>query len=197
MKNDNHLKKDYKNFKQFLATVCAKELEYFILDSEFTSAFNYRIKKIIDEIQKEGKKDIEFSVLFNTSSEVALIDADIIGSFISNTYSKEIEEYYKGILLDKIIKEVINGNEKVQNDFITISYSILYRTINELYKEIKCKKEIIKRYINKYNLQEHKEKTIGINIAILLILEDVCEYISIENKILNDSVHKIISSKKI
>lgn len=195
MKNEDHLRKTYRCFTDFLSVACSRELEYFILDSSFTSAFNYRVKGIIKEIEKEGKEDIEFSVLFNTEGEVVLIDANILGKFISDNYNISMEKYYKGISLDKIIKEVKYGNEKIKIDFIKISYSILYKTINELYKEIKCKKELKNKYIQKYNLEQYKGMDTSIIVCVLLILEDVCRYISIEKGLFTSSISEIIFSK--
>ncbi|QGU96232.1 hypothetical protein GOM49_15015 [Clostridium bovifaecis] len=197
MRDKEHLKKNYKSFAQFLSTVCARELEYFILDSKFTSAFNYRIKKMVDEVKKEGKEDIEFSVLFNTDGEIVLIDAEIIGNFISNNYVVYIQKFYKDAPLNKIIKEVINGSEKGRRDFITVSCSILYKTLEELYKDIKYKKETVVKYGISYGLQTYEGENLSIIVAILLMMEDVCEYLSINKSMLKDSINMIISSKRI
>lgn len=197
MRDKEHLKKNYKSFTQFLSTVCARELEYFILDSKFTSAFNYRIKKMVDEVKREGKEDIEFSVLFNTEGEIVLIDADIIGNFISNNYVVSVQKYYKDTTLNKIIKEVINGSEKGQRDFVTVSCAIFYKTLEELYKDIKYKKETVVKYGISYGLQTYEGENLPIIVAILLIMEDVCEYLSINKSILKDSINVVISSKKI
>ncbi|MCY6354568.1 hypothetical protein [Clostridium sp. ZS2-4] len=195
MKNEDHLRKTYRRFTDFLSVACSRELEYFILDSNFTSAFNYRVKEIVKEIEKEGKEDIEFSVLFNTEGEVVLIDANILGRFISDNYNVSIEKYYKGISLDKIIKEVKNGNKKTKLDFVKISYSILYKTINELYKEIKCKKELKNKYIQKYKLEEYTGMDTAIIVCVLLILEDACRYLAIEKEVFTLSISQIIFSQ--
>lgn len=197
MKNEDYLRKTYRRFTDFLSVACSRELEYFILDSNFTSAFNYRVKEIVKEIEKEGKEDIEFSVLFNTEGEVVLIDANILGRFISDNYNVSMEKYYKGISLDKIVKEIKYGNKKAKIDFIKVSYSILYKTINELYKEIKCKKELKNKYIQRYSLKEYKGMDIAVIVCVLLILEDVCRYIAIEKELFISSISKIIFSKNI
>lgn len=197
MGDKEHLKRNYKSFSEFLSVVCSRELEYFILDSKFTSAFNYRMKKFIEEVKKEGKDDIEFSVIFNTQGEVVLIDANIIGGYVSNNYSVSMDKFYKGAALNKIIREVINGNEKSKKDFIIISYDIIYKTLEELYKDIKYKKEILNTYVEKYNLEGFKKETIPIVVAVLLITEDICKYLSFDDYILKDSIDKIISSKRV
>ncbi|MCY6371287.1 hypothetical protein [Clostridium ganghwense] len=197
MKNEDYLRKRYRRFAEFLSVACSRELEYFILDSRFTSAFNYRVKEIVKEVKKEGNKDIEFSVLYNTEGDVALIDANILGDFISNNYNASMEKYYKGIVLDKIIKEVINGKEKAKADFIKISYSIMYKTINELYREVKCKKEVMNNYMEKYKLAEYKGNDKAIIVIVLLIMEDVCRYISIDKDLFLSSISQIIFSKNI
>lgn len=197
MNNKDHLKKNYKSFAQFLSTAGARELEYFILDSKFTSAFNYRVKKLIEEIKQEGKKNIEFSIIFNTEGEVVLIDADILGGFISDNYTASMEKYYKDVSLNKIIKEVINGSLKAQKDFVMISCSILYRTLRDLYKDIKYKKEIVVKYGISYGLQNYEGEDLSIIVAILLIMEDMCYYLSINKSILQQSISDIISMRKI
>lgn len=197
MKDKDYLKKSYKTFVEFLSVVCSRELEYLILDSKFTSAFNYRIKKMLNEVKKEGKEGIEFSVLFNTEDEIALIDANIIGSFISNNYCASIEKYYKGANINKVIKEIINGNEKNQEDFIMISYRIIYKTLDELYKEIKYKKDVVDSYVRNYRLEGYRNEYTPIVIGVLLILEDVCKYLSISEVLLQNSINKIISSKRL
>lgn len=197
MGDREHLKRNYKSFSEFLSVVCSRELEYFILDSKFTSAFNYRMKKLIEEVKKEEKKDIEFSVIFNTQAEVVLIDANIIGGYVSNNYSVSMEKFYKGAVLNKIVREVVSGNKKSKKDFIIISYDIIYKILEELYKDIKYKKEILNTYIDKYNLESYKKERLPIAIAVLLIMEDICKYLSFDDYILKESIDKIISSKRV
>lgn len=193
MEEKDHLKKSYKSFIELFSIVCSRELEYFILDSSFTSAFNYRIKKILDDSNKKDKDNIELSVLFNTQGEVAIIDANIIGDFITNNYSAAIEKYYKGIEINKVIKEIVNGKEKVQKDFLMISYNILYKTLEELYKDVKYKKDIADNYVKKYKLENYKKEDLPVIILIVLILEDICKYMSISQVLLESSIYKIIS----
>ena len=137
MDDKQYLRKIYRQFSEFVAEAASRELEYFILDSKFTSMFNYRINELVEQINKEGKTTIGLSVIFNTEGEIALIDADILGKYVADNFRASIEEYYKNASLNKIIKMVINGTEKVQRDFVTIAYSLLYNCINSLYKEIK------------------------------------------------------------
>jgi hypothetical protein len=132
MRGKEYMKKIYKKFSDFVAVASARELEYFILDSSFTSSFNYRMKKLIEEVKKERNDGIEFSILFNTDGEIVLIDANLIGRYIGNNYNITIEDYYKNTSLNKIIRDVINGSEKAQKDFVTISYSILYHTLKTI-----------------------------------------------------------------
>lgn len=191
MKEEEYFKKNYKSFQEFLHTVCSKDLEYFILDSKFTSAFNCRMKKLVEELKKDGKEDIEFGVIFNTEGETVLIDAEIIGEFVANNYISAIEKYYKNVSLDKIIKEITDGNEKVQSDFTLISCKVLYNLIEEVYKDIKYKKEIANRYIKKFNINTYKDEDLFIITIILLISEDICRYIGIKKNILENSIRNI------
>lgn len=197
MKSKEYMKKVYRRFSDFVATATARELEYFVLDSKFTSSFNYRMKKMIEEIKAEKNDNIEFSILFNTNGEIALIDANIIGKYIGNNYNITIEEYYKNTSLNKIIRDVINGSEKSQKDFITISYSILYHTLHAIYTEIKCKKEIIDTYKKDYLLTDYTGEDIGAVIASILILEDICRYIGVRENLVLQAVNDAVLRKNI
>lgn len=197
MLEKDYMKKKYKSFKEFLGIACSRELEYFIFDSQFTSAFNYRMKKLSEEVKDSGKDNISFSVIFNTEDEVAIIDASIVGSYISNNFVAHMENKYKGIVINKIIKNVINGKEKNKQDFIIISYDILYKTLEELYKDIKYNKEVLNKYIKEYKLEENIRKDIPIVVCSLLILEDMCAYLSIHKEIFLNVIDKAISSKRV
>lgn len=196
MQNEDFLNKKYDNFRDFLSTVISRELEFFILDSKFTSAFNYRIKELFDQIENNGKNDVELSVLFNTEGDIAVIDAQILGQFLSDSYYVKIQEYYKNMPLNKIINRAVNGNEKIQTDFLTISYKILLNQLNELYKDIRYKKEVLNRYISYYKLEQYVEKDLPLHIISLIILEDVSKYMKIKQSFLKKSVDIIIFSKK-
>lgn len=195
MRSKEYMKKLYKRFSDFVAIASARELEYFILDSKFTSNFNYNMKKLIDEIEKEKNEDIGFSVLFNTNGEIAIINADILGKHIGNRYNITIEEYYKNVSLNKIVRDVINGSDKSKRDFINISYSILYDTIESIYSEIKCKKDTVDNYKRDYFFNDYKKEDIGAVIACILIIEDICKYIGIEGNLLLEAVRDAITNK--
>lgn len=197
MRNKEFMKKIYRRFSDFVSIASARELEYFVLDSKFTSSFNYRMKKMIEEIKKEKNDGIEFSILFNTNGEIALIDANIIGKHIGNCYNIKIEEYYKNAALNKIIRDVINGSEKSQKDFVTVSYSILYQIIESIYSEIKCKKDIIDRYKKDYLLTEYNREDIGAVVACILIIEDICRYIGIRENLTLQAINDSVFRKKI
>ncbi len=197
MRSKEYMRKIYRKFSDFVSIASARELEYFIMDSRFTSSFNYRMKKMLDEIKKEKNDDIEFSILFNTENEIALIDANILGKYIGNNYNIKIEEYYKNASLNKIVRDVINGSEKSQKDFITISYSVLYYTFDTIYSEIRCKKDTVDKYKRDYLLTEYDEKDIGAVIASVLILEDICRYIGIRENIVLQAIKDAVFRKNI
>ena len=201
MKNEDYLNRSYIQFKDFLRVAITKELEYFVLDAKFTSFFNYKVKEIVNEIGKDEKRDVEGSVIFNTEGAIALIDAGIIGDFIKNNYIIAMEKYYKLIHVDKVIKNIQISGDKSKIDFIKISYSILYKTIEELYQDIIYKKEIKDKYIKRFRLEKHLDKDldkdVGEIVLILLILEDICKYLKIDLKILYRSINKIILSENI
>jgi len=191
------MKKNYKSFSEFLSEACSRELEYFIYDSKFTSAFNYRMKKLVEEAENKGKGNINFSIIFNTEEEVAIIDAAIIGRYVSNSFIALIESKYKGIAINNIIKKVTNGNEKNKEDFIVVAYNTIHKVMEELYKDIKYNKKILDEYVKEYKVEEYKNKDLPILICGLLILEDICGYLKIEKTELIKSLNKIISSKKL
>lgn len=196
MRNKEYMKKLYKKFSDFVAVASARELEYFILDSKFTSSFNYNMKKLIDEINSERKEDFGFTILFNTNGEIALINADILGKHIGNNYNITIEEYYKNASLNKIVRDVINGSDKSKRDFIDISFSILYSTLETIYSEIKCKKDTVESYKKIYLLEDYHKNDIGAIIACIMIVEDICKYIGIQGNLMIQAVRDAILNKK-
>jgi hypothetical protein len=192
--NKSYLKRAYKNFSEVVYVVATKELEYFITKGEFTSSFNYRIKKMLIELREEKNEFLDAGVFFNTEGEITLIDAEIVGRFIEDNYKLKMMEYYKNASLNRIVREVINGSEKSRGDFALISYSILYDTLNELYKTISCKKSSTIIYKNRYALEEYNKEDATMIIAVLLILEDLCKYIGMDrHKMMKEIKEKIYS----
>jgi hypothetical protein len=196
MRSKEYMKKLYRRFSDFVAIASARELEYFILDSKFTSNFNYNMKKLFDEIKNERNGDMSFTILFNTNGEIALINADILGKHIGNKYNLTIEEYYKNASLNKIVRDVINGSDKSKRDFIDISFSILYSTLAGIYSEIKCKKETVDTYRINFLLEDYTDNDIGAVVACILILEDICKYIGIQENLMVEAVKDAILNKK-
>lgn len=187
--NKSYLNKVYKKFSELLYVVATKELQYFITKGEFTSFFNYKMKRMISEISEQKNGLLNGNVFFNTDGEITLIDAEIVGRFIQDNYEVKMLEYYKNTSLNKIIREVINGSDKAKGDFILISYSILYNTLKELYKTISCKKDNSIIYKNRYSLEEYHKEDCTMIIAVLLILEDLCKYIGVDR-------HKMVKEIK-
>ena len=190
--NKSYLNKAYKNFSELVYVASTKELEYFITKGEFTSYFNYRMKKMLTELREEKNELLDAGVFFNTEGEITLIDVEIVGKFIEDNYKVKMLEYYKNASLNKVVRGVVNGSEKAKADFILISYSILFDTLNQLYKTISCKKEHMIIYKNRYALEEYHKEDCTIIIAVLLILEDLCKYIGVDRyKMLKEIKEKI------
>ena len=187
--NKDYLNKSYKSFSELVYVASAKELEVFIIKGEFTSYFNYRMKKIIAEINEEKNDILDAGVFFNTKGEITLIDAEIVGKFIEDNYNLKMLEYYKNTSLNKIIRGIVNGSEKSKGDFILISYSILYDILNELYKTISCKKNSMVIYRNRYALEGYQKDDCTMVIAVQIILEDLCKYIGVNR-------HKMVKTIK-
>lgn len=190
MSNKDYLKKIYKQFSEFIGTASARELEYFILDARYSANFNKMVKELFDEL-----REAELSVIFDTEGEIVLIDADIVGKFIADNYKLSIEKYYKDTQLNRIVKEVVNGSRKSQADFVRISFSILYNTVGNLYTEIKCKKDIIEKYREKFYFMSYSGEDIPIIIITFLILEDVSAYIHIAQDVWMECIRDISYKK--
>lgn len=194
--NKEYLRTIYRKFSEFVSVASARELEYFVLDSKFTSSFNYRIKNMVEELKEEGKENIDASIMFNTKGEVALIDANILGSYIGYNYNIHIESYYKNASLNKVVKEVVNGSEKTQCDFIKVSYSVIYNTIDEMYSEVTCKKDVLDKYKEDYMITEyHGENNVAVIVSIL-ILEDICKYLGVADRLMLSCINSIVLKKK-
>lgn len=191
MKNNDYLGKLFKNFYDFISVSSSRELEYIVFDAEYTTNFNSKMKELLKDIRKQDKKDIDFTIMFNTKGEIAIIDSKIVGKYIGNYYNIQMEQHYKGIKLNKIVRDVINGKDKVKSDFIVISYKIIYKVLEEIYREIKYNKSILNEYKNRYEFNNYRGKDISIIIISILILEDICNYIGIEDKILLGYFKKI------
>nr|WP_269205475.1 hypothetical protein [Clostridium botulinum] len=196
VENNKKISDTYKNFKNFLGISVSKELEYFILDSRFTSEFNYRMKELFDEIRNHNRREIEFSIIFNTEGEISLIDSSIIGKFIVDDYTVNLQRNYKNVQLNKILKEILNGSDKVKRDFLLVSSIILYDILEMIYKDIKCRVDIIHYYASKYRLNIYDNNHIASMVIMILIMEDICGYMNIDKKLLKNSINIAISSDK-
>ena len=194
MRSKDYMRKIYRNFSEFVSECSSQELEYFIFDSKFTTMFSERIGELVEDIRREGKKSIELAILFNTEGEIALIDSYIVGRYIGNNYTLRMEEYYKETSLNNIVKHVINGNEKAKKDFLILSYNTLNDILNTIYSDIKFKKDTLSGYINSYDLKHCVGDDCALVVAVILILEDICKYLRINDEILDEMINSI--SKK-
>lgn len=192
MIDKNYLTKIYRHFSDFAAEAAARELEYFILDSSYTTAFNVRIQQMVESIRKAGRKDIEFSVLFNTEGHIAVIDSNLIGRFIGNNYNISIGEFYKTSSLNKIVRMVVNGTEKNKKDFIKVSYKIIYGTLKIIYSKIIYRKDIELNYRRLYSMESYKGEDISIIVPTLMLLEDICKYLHISDEYLKEHAADLV-----
>lgn len=195
MNNKAFMRKVYRNFSDFVAVAAAHELELLVFDAKYTTDFSYRLKHILDEIRDSGKAIAELSVLFNTNGDIAIIDSEIVGRFISDKFTVELEDYYKNASLNKVVKSVVNGNDKVKQDFVSVVYDILYRCIDELYMEIKCRKDMLTQYKEKFNLTSYNEEDSSAVIAVLLIIDDICRYLGMYEVNVTELVNKYVHKK--
>ncbi|MHC1685738.1 MAG: hypothetical protein AB6733_22890 [Clostridiaceae bacterium] len=193
MRDNNYKTGKYKSFGDFIETCSSRELEYFVLNSKFTSNFNAKIKNIISSIEDEIKKS-EFKIFFNTNGEIAIIDSIILGKFIADTYIIAMKERYK-IDIDKTIQNVVKGNEKVQLDFLKVSYDTIYRTLRMIYMEVKYKKELFNNLKEYFKIEDYKKEDLSIVIISFVILEDISKYVNISSGVLNQCINEIIKIK--
>ncbi|MDF2880642.1 MAG: hypothetical protein K0R54_1199 [Clostridiaceae bacterium] len=171
-------------------------MEAIILDSKFTKEFNSNIKKLYDSIKTDGNDNIEFTILFNTSGEIAVIDGYVLGSYAADKYTLAMEEYYKKNKINKVVKQVVNGSRKSMEDFLILSEKVLYNTFLSMFSEIKTRKDIIEKYkYHKSLLKSYKGDDLPIIFISLLIIEDICKYLGINKDILTESYNKIIFQK--
>lgn len=179
MKNRNFMKKAYRSFADFVKVASSRELEYFVLDGKYSTDFNNRVKRLMDDIGHEGKVVADFFALFNSKGEIAVIDEEIIGAYISDRYTVVLESYYKKNNLNTIVSSVVNGSEKAKRDFVLISYGCIYKTLKEIYKEIIYRKDVEHIYMKLLNLKDYKGEDLSVIILATLVTEDICRYLGI------------------
>ncbi|KYH35429.1 hypothetical protein CLTEP_06050 [Clostridium tepidiprofundi DSM 19306] len=172
-------KNGVRKFSDIVAISSEKNINYLVYNARFTSAFSYRIKKLIAEI-RDVKKDIDFIAMFNTEGDIAIIDTKIIADFIADNYVVMIEKYYRSEKAFNIIKKVRRSNKKVRLDFTNVSYNILYKTFDEIYREIYYDKKIVNKMKIKYGIMEYSNKDLIVVLLSLTILEDICKQVDID-----------------
>lgn len=171
-------------------------MEAIILDSKFTKEFNLNIKKLYDSIKMDGNDNIEFTILFNTSGEIAVIDGYVLGNYVADKYTLAMEQYYKNNKLNKVVKQVVNGSRKSMEDFLILSEKVLYNTFLSMFSEIKTRKDVIEKYkYNKSMLESYKGEDLPIIFISILIVEDICKYLGIKMDIFRETLNKIIFQK--
>ena len=180
MKNRNFMKKVYRSFADFVKVASARELEYFVLDGKYSTDFNNRVRNIMDDIGQEANSIADFFALFNNEGEIAVIDEEIVGAYISDRYTVVVESYYKKSNLNSIVSAVVNGSEKAKRDFVLISYGCIYKTLKEIYKEIIYRKDIEHIYMKLLNLKDYKGEDSAVIILATLVTEDICRYLGIK-----------------
>lgn len=179
MRNKEFMKKSYRSFGDFIKTACARELSYFITECKYTTDFNNRMKQLLDEL-KNTKSNADFMVFFNTEGEVAIMDEELLGAYVSDRYKLELEEHYGVKNINHIIKSVINSSNKAQNDFSVVSFNIIFKIFKEIFKEIKYRKDVSDFYTEVFSIKKIDKENHPIVIADLLIVEDICRYLGID-----------------
>lgn len=169
-----------KDFFDFIKLVGARELEYFICEANYTTTFNNNIKGIVDELIDQGKKSIEFMVLFNTKGEIALINEEIIGGYLGGKLIEDLRLHYRVDDINVLAEEISKKEYIDKQEFIVTSYQSICRILKEIYKDIKYRREEGESYKNRYSLNSINEEGLPISIASILVLEDICAYLSFD-----------------
>lgn len=189
------MSKKYGNFSDLVAASASRELSTLVMNAEYTRGFSIKLRNILDDLEGLERDLASVSVMFNTEGDIAIIDEALVGRFIALRYKSVMEEYYKGIPLNKILRAVLEGGEKRTLDFLSISYDVLYDTLMELYKEIRCKKDVINVFKQRYNISSYNKEDTAVVTVVLMIIEDMMKYISIkESYILTLSALKLRKS---
>lgn len=189
------LNRKYANFSDLVAAASARELGYMIINAEYTKAFSLRLKNIISELDHKQRAFASISCMFNTKGDIAIIDEALVGQFISIRYKSSMEEHYRGTSLNKIARAVMDGGEKRVLDFLSLSYDLIYEILSEIYKEVKCRKDVLKQHKEKYNITSYNKEDNAIVTIVLMIIEDIIKYLSCkESYILTISALKVSKS---
>ncbi|GFZ33683.1 hypothetical protein CSC2_42090 [Clostridium zeae] len=179
MKNNDFMKKTYNNFSDFVRVASSRELSYFLLDAKYTSGFSSQMNRLISELRKEGNLAADFVMFFNTDGEIAIFDEDLLGTYIGDRFLAEIESKYGNKNLNYIIKSVINNSDSVQKDFAQVCYEVIVNILDEIYMEMKYKKDLGEFYKKTLSLDDESIDNLPLKIAALLIVEDMCRYLGI------------------
>ena len=169
-----------KGFFEFVNLVSARELEYFIFESSYTTKFNNGIKDIVEDLKKQGKINIEFMILFNTKGEIALINEEIIGGYVGENLIQDLKQNYNIENINELIDDMEKKSYEEKQEFIEIIYRSLCRILNEIYKEVKYRKEIEESYRKRYIIEKINGQELPIAIVSILIVEDICAYLSFD-----------------
>ncbi|MDP4089000.1 MAG: hypothetical protein Q8930_06975 [Bacillota bacterium] len=174
------MRRKYSHFFDLTGAAAARELGMMVLSAEYTRAFSLRLRNILEELDDKERDLASISVMFNMEGDIAIIDEALVGSFVALRYKSVMEEYYKGTPLNKIARSVMEGGEKRILDFLDISYDVLYDTLQELYKEIVCKKEVLNTFKMRYNISSYNKEDSAVVAIVLMILEDMVNYMGIK-----------------
>lgn len=186
------MRRKYSHFTDLVAAAAARELSFLILSAEYTKGFSLRLKHIMDELNGRERDLASVSVMFNTEGDIAIIDEALIGRFVAIKFNSTMEEYYKGASLNRIAKAVMEGEEKRIMDFLSLCYDVLYDSIEEMYKEVRCRKDVMENFKKRYNIASYNREDSPVVTAVLMIMEDIINYLGIkESYILTISAIKV------
>ncbi|GAA0733929.1 hypothetical protein [Clostridium oceanicum] len=190
------MKRVYRDFSSFVEQSVAKRINFLVSDATFKTTFEDRVKKMIEDVKKKKNEEIDLVILFNTEGNIAIIDEYIISKFITNNYINLIRMYYRVGQTNKVIKDIVNSNNSVKENFLITSYKTIYNSIIKIYEDMTCRRDVIMRYKIKYQLLDYNKEDISAIVITIMIMEDICKCIGLKKRSLLDIIKKFTKKKQ-
>ncbi|WP_461205935.1 hypothetical protein [Clostridium sp. DL1XJH146] len=168
------------NFIDYYSQICSNEIKYFVTEAKYTTFFNNSILKLINELKKEDKKDIDLFINFNNEKEVVALDTDIIGEFIGDLFLAKFCKSCSKTEMGKLIQNVKDGDHETKKQFCDKTFLITYSALREIYEYVVFKKEVFQNKCNEFNIKNYNKSDKAIYILAISIVNSVMSYLKIK-----------------
>ncbi len=168
------------NFIDYYAQICSNEIEYFVMEAKYTTFFNNNILKLINELNREGKKDIELSINFNNEKEIVSLDPEIIGDFIGDLFLAKFCNSCSKTEMNELIQNVKVEDYETKKEFCNKTFVITYSTLREIYDYIIFRKEVFEKMCNELNIKDYNKCDKAIYVLSMAIVKSVMGYLEIK-----------------